>query len=162
MKTALIILQILFLFVVACDHGLDPETDKEKPGIEGIVTVLEPWPDTLGVREVYIIVFREIPVDSASAVEQFFSGGVSFAGPFQPGGQVYPFSIDMDPGVYRFVSCVGLRGESLFSLTSWLVLGLYSSPGAPVQPLPVTVNAGERSREIDINVRFSALPPQPF
>jgi hypothetical protein len=109
MKTALIILQILFLFVVACDHGLDPETDKEKPGIEGIVTVLEPWPDTLGVREVYIIVFREIPVDSASAVEQFFSGGVSFAGPFQPGGQVYPFSIDMDPGVYRFVSCVGLR-----------------------------------------------------
>jgi hypothetical protein len=162
MKSQTIIILSLVLFLAACDHGLDPEADKEKSGIEGTVHVLESWPDTLGVREVYVIVFREIPVDSASAVQQFFGGGVFFDGPFPAGQQIYEFSIDMEPDTYRFVSCIGLRGENLLSLASWLVLGVYSPPGVSGQPLPVNVSAGIRIRDIDIDVRFSALPPQPF
>ncbi len=162
LRSILIHLALGISFLIGCDHGLDPEQDSTTPGIDGIAHILEPWPDTLGVGEVYIIAFRDIPVDSASAFQQFLAGGIGFTGPFQPGDAEYPFSLDLAPGRYAYLSCVGLRGANLLSISSWLVMGVYTASGSSGTPEPLDISEDGRLRDIEITIRFSSLPPQPF
>lgn len=156
--TLILLIPLLF----GCDHGLDPDAESSLPGIDGTVTVIDDWASDSAIRGIYVVVFKSIPQDSADAVDQFFSGAIKFielAPPFQ---SVYTYSIDLDPGTYQLVACIGVRGDLFFNVANWVLTGIYTETDNPFDPSPITIPESERITNIDMMVSVVYTLPLPF
>ncbi len=156
----LYILAPFLLLLTGCDHGLNPDEDVFESGFDGSVTLAEGWPEDSEVRLLYIFVFESIPLDSADAVNQFFQGKIHFDELRPPFQNEYTYSFTIDPGVYELVACIGIRGDNFFDLSTWMLSGIYTESGNPLEPSPVTILPDERRTEV--NIQASVINPLPL
>ena len=70
------------------------------------------------------------------------------------------FVMELDPGYYEYVAVAQQYGPSLF--TDWLAAGQYDTLFSDDLPTAITVSEGELLEDINIDVDFDNLPPQPF
>jgi hypothetical protein len=153
-------LAAMLILSAGCDKGLDPED--VQPGIDGTVVFNGGWSQDSGVHETYVIVFRNMPQDSASAYAEFLQGNVHFHQLTPSFRDSYEFHIDLDPGTYEVLLCVGIAGDNFFDLSNWILAGVYTVSGDPFQPAAVTVPEGERAGGVDITASVTAPLPLPF
>lgn len=152
-----------FVFVnVSCDHGLDPQRDPLTPGFDGRVSFVDGWSDDSEVREVYVVVFKTIPKDSADAVNQFFLGNIRFTELTPPFQNEYNYSFDLAPGSYELVACVGILGDLFFDVSNWVLSGIYSETNNPFEPSKITIPDNNRLSSIDITASVIFTLPLPF
>jgi hypothetical protein len=156
---------IVVLFILSlqgCEHGLDPGAESSRPGFGGAVTVIDDWTSGSDIRSMYVVVFKSIPVDSADAVNQFFSGGIQFIELTPPFQNEYTYSFDLDPGTYQLVACVGVRGDLFFNVANWVLTGIYTVTDNPFNPSPITIPETERISNIDMMASVIYTLPLPF
>jgi hypothetical protein len=158
-RLSLILAALLTLALIACDNGLDPEIDI-KPGIDGTVTLEGGWPETSEIREAYVIVFKNVPEDSADAVSQFLAGNIIVSQLTPPFQETYAFSIDLEPATYELTVCVGIKGNQFLNLSTWVLAGIYSETNSIFAPSAIVVPPGERVGDIHLNA--SVISPLPF
>lgn len=161
-KTMKIFIFFILLFQIACDHGLDPERDPVKPGFDGTVTLIDGWPENSEIRMVFVVVFQSIPEDSEDAVNQFFQGRIRYTELEPPFQSEYQYSIDLDPGIYELVVCIGVKGNQIFNLEDWTLCGVYTETNNPFEPSPIHVPEDDRLSNIDIQGSVTETLPIPF
>lgn len=153
---------LLLVFIIACDHGLNPEADTVVPGFDGMVVLAEGWSRDSEIGRLYIVVFKTIPPSVDEIFPMVSRGEIVFkelTPPFQ--GQ-YEYSFDIDPGVYEMVACVGLKGDLIFDLSSWVLAGLYAESENPEQAQPITVPNNDRLHGVNISASVVSPLPLPF
>lgn len=152
----------LLVMIAGCDHGLKPEEDIFLSGFDGTVTLVEGWPEDSEVRMLYVFVFENIPLDSSDAVNQFFQGKIHFDELIPPFQNEYDYSFDIAPGSYELVACIGVRGANFFDLSTWVLSGIFTETGNPLEPSPVTILSDERRSHVDIHASVIHPLPLPF
>ena len=159
----LLLLALFFLSVFSCDHGLKPleEKSSQMSGISGTISYIN-WPtDSLfGLR---LVVFEKYPPDSIRAeLEEerahVFPGFLEEGLPFYVDTTTY--IMELDPGYYEYVVVAQQYGSNI--LADWLAAGQYDTIFTDELPTPITVISGELLDNINIQVNFDSLPPQPF
>ncbi len=160
----LILIYVFLICIYSCDHGLKPtEADQDqKSGISGIISYNN-WPAADSLYDLRLVVFKLYPPEN---ILEELSAGRAFVYP-AIGGENLPYFVDstsfimeLNPGYYEYVAVAQQYGSDLFS--DWLAAGQYDTLFSDDLPTAITVNEGELLENINIEVDFDNLPPQPF
>lgn len=165
-----ILIIIVFLILSGCDKGLTPPIpEKVDQGISGTIYYRGNFPDSL--KEHRLIAakmyrkYRSINeilnlILTGSDSIQIFPSIASPPLPLQKIDSLrYRFSLP--PSVYKYIAVVQTTGELLDS-TRWRIVGVYGKMDGTFQPDSVEVKIGEFIENVNINVDYNNLPPQPF
>jgi hypothetical protein len=156
---------IAIVFLVACDGGLSLPPDIQ-PGITGTLTVQGAWPPPDSIQTLWIFASQIFPIDSAKVVTGILENKIHLypaidqSLPYNFRTQTFNFALP--PGTYYYIGVLQRFGSSLVDPKSYKVVGVYTDPGNPLQPLTVQVKELEVVPGIDMTVDFYNLPPQPF
>jgi hypothetical protein len=153
----------LFLFCT-CDHGLKPaeENQSQKSEISGTISYIN-WPPADSLYDLRLVVFRRYPPGDI-----FGELGEGRAHVYPAIGQdglplyvdTTAYVMELDPGYYKYVAVAQQYGSNPFA--DWLAAGQYDTLLTDDLPTPINVISGELLEEINIQVDFDDLPPQPF
>lgn len=159
-----LLLIIVFLFVFSCDHGLKPleEESSQMSGISGTISYAN-WPSTDSLYDLRLVVFDQYPPGDI-----FDELGAGRAHVYPAIGEEHlPFFVDsttytmeLEPGYYAYVAIAQQYGPNIFE--DWLAAGQYDTLFTDELPASITVLSGEILEDINIQVDFDSLPPQPF
>lgn len=152
-----------FLCLLAsCDHGLSPDlsTPASVPGIAGKLHVKSLWPPSDSLFDLRVVAFRNNP--PKSILEEFLKGTLEFSDeiPFRFNDTTYRMQRESISGVYAYVVVAHQYGPDPFQ--HWRVVGVYTTTGDVRFPSPVNVLPRTVVEEVDIDIDFYNLPPQPF
>ena len=159
-----IIIYVILASIYSCDHGLKPTEPEqsEKSGISGTIFYTN-WPPADSLIDLRLVVFKSYPPDN---IFEEISAGRAFVYPAIGEGSL-PFYVDstdylmeLNPGYYEYVAVAQQYGSNLF--TDWLAAGQYDTLKSNEFPTAITVTEGFFLENIDIQVNFDSLPPQPF
>ena len=152
------------LSLYTCDHGLQPAEDSQssRSGISGTISYIN-WPLAENLYDLRLVVFNRYPPGDI-----FGELGEGRAHVYPAIGQNgLPFYVDstayvmeLDPGYYAYVAVAQQFGSNIFE--DWLAAGQYDTIFSDELPTPITVISGELLEDINIQVDFDSLPPQPF
>lgn len=159
------LLLIAIILLVSCNAGLEPPA-KEDPNtpknlIFGTIHYVQGksnWPPADSMKDLRIVFFTSYP-DSAGLFNDVAAGKVLFIDkslPFNVDSSNYEFKLPNTPINFKYIAVAQNYG----SLLDWRVVGLYSNDG--VTPKELFIGKDSVVRNIDINVDFKNLPPQPF
>ena len=161
---SLILVYIFLLLFYACDHGLKPtdENQSQKSGISGTISYIN-WPPANSLFDLRLVVFEKYPPESILAELNDERAHVHPG--FGEEGLPFPvdttsYVMELDPGYYEYIVVAQQYGPNLFA--DWLAAGQYDTLFSDELPTPITVISGEILEEINIQVDFDNLPPQPF
>jgi hypothetical protein len=159
-----IILYVFLVYIYSCNHGLKPTEPQqsEKSGISGTIFYTN-WPPADSLIDLRLVVFKIYPPEN---IFEEISAGRAFVYP-AIGPENLPFYVDstkyvmeLDPGYYEYVAVAQRYGSDLF--TDWLAVGQYDTLFSDELPTSISVISGELLEDINIEVDFDSLPPQPF
>jgi hypothetical protein len=160
----IIILFILLTFILSCDHGLGPPEENIRTAISGMITY-QNWPVADSLKDLRLIVFRNYP--PGDIIFEITSGRAFVYPPLGAEGLEFyidsmSYILDLAPGNYEYVVVAQQYGEDLYN--DWRAVGQYDTTGTGNDSIPTAVNVIENILldEININVDFNNLPPQPF
>ena len=160
----LLTLSVFLVHFYACDHGLKPtEPDQQqKSGISGKIHYTN-WPPADSLFDLRLVVFKNYPPNN---IFEEVSQGRAFVFP-AIGQESLSFYVDstnymmeLVPGNFEYIAVAQQYGSNLF--TDWLAVGQYDTLSSDNLPTAITVISGEILEDINIEVDFDNLPPQPF
>ena len=144
---------------LGCDQGLSPADSSVGEGPSGISgTVYFPsWPPADSLYDLRIVVFKVYPPDDI--VTALLTGQAVAYPPIDSTHLPFyvdslNYTIELPPGRYEAVTVVYRFGPVI--LSDWALVGVYHRPDAPTDtiPDPVTVEEGQITTDIDIQVHF--------
>jgi hypothetical protein len=159
-----IILYVFLVNIYSCNHGLKPTEPQqsEKSNISGTISYSN-WPPADSLIDLRLVVFEIYPPEN---IFEEISEGRAFVYP-AIGNEELPFYVDsttyvmeLDPGYYEYVAIAQQYGSNFF--TDWLAAGQYDTLLSAKLPTSITVISGGLLENINIEVDFDSLPPQPF
>ncbi len=159
----LIFLGLLFVFLASCQEGLEPPSPDEKSFIGGQITFVggsENWPPEDSVFAVRVVAFKDYP--PKDIMTELLSGNAYFTMeslPFYVDNANYSIEITDTPVTIEYIA-VALQFTD--AITSQIAIGVYTVTGDRSQPTPVEILRGQTINDLDIEVDFDNLPPQPF
>lgn len=160
----LILLYVILIGIYSCDHGLKPTepNEEQKAGISGTIFYTN-WPSADSLIDLRLVVFKVYPPEN---ILEELSAGRAFVYP-PIGENNLPFFVDstffimeLSHGYYEYAMVAQQYGSNLFS--DWLAAGQYDTLLSDEMPTAITVTEGELLENINIDVDFKNLPPQPF
>ena len=157
---SLIIVFIFLLLFYACEHGLKPtdENQSQKSGISGTISYIN-WPPADSLFNLRLVVFEKYPPENI--LDELDAGRAHVHPGFLPFYvDTTTYVMELDPGYYEYVVVAQQDGSNPF--TDWLAAGQYDTLFSDELPTPITVISGEILEDINIQVDFDNLPPQPF
>ena len=169
-KTFLLLVFCCFFYIVAgCDKGIEPEPEKspasEIIGFSGKVTFTGNWPT--GITRTHIVVFKNdiVTVDDFSFLNLAF---VVDSIPYRSQEFNYNsvmnnfFSFILAEGTYKYIVVAQSKTPTIsLNREDWFIVGIYYSNGNTSKPGVLTLQKGNITTGIDINVDFNNPPPQP-
>lgn len=165
MKQNIVIYTLLIFILYSCDMGLAPKEPSKKSYISGEISYKggkDKWPPADSVIEIRLVAFKNFPLsDSSSILRELSDGNAYFTLDTLPRfveKSNYSLEITDPPVLLKYIA-VAQRYGNLFQ---WRVIGVYSEAGDSLKPLSVMVNPGDSLININIEVDFQNLPPQPF
>ncbi len=165
MKLKICIYIYFILTLSSCDMGLAPKEPSKKSYISGQISYKggrASWPLPDSVLEIRLVAFKNYPLsDSSSILKELTDGNAYFTIDTLPrfvDKADYSLEIIDPPALLKYIA-VAQRYGNLFQ---WRVIGVYSETGDNTKPSTVMVNPGDSLTNINIEVDFLNLPPQPF
>lgn len=160
MKFFLYISVFLALVFTGCNEGLAPTELSDKTTINGIVIYkngISDWPPADSIKDLRVAAFKNYPPNNI--ISEIISKNAYFTEtmPFNVSSSTFSLDIADAPAEIKYIAIAQNFGE----LLDWRVLGVYTLSGDNSQPTPISVKKG-KTYNIDINVDFKNLPPQPF
>ncbi len=156
-----VVLTGLFLVSAACeDHGLSPISTTETPGFSGTIRIRSTWPPQDSVRDFRIAAFRNYP--PKDILTEIIGGSAIFSDELPYGEDTIEYRIQSETlsGIFAYVVVAQNYGPDPFK--QWRAVGVYTVTGDVNSPTGIDLGTGRFLRNIDIDVDFSNLPPQPF
>lgn len=153
---------LIFLFA-SCQEGLEPPPAEQKSFIAGKITFAggsENWPQEDSVHAVRVVAFKDYP--PKDIMTELLTGNAYFTMESLPlfvDTASFSLEIPDTPVVFEYIAVALQYTEQI---TSQLAIGVYTVTGDKSEPSPVELQTGERRNDIDIEVDFDDLPPQPF
>jgi hypothetical protein len=154
---------VIILLASSCQEGLEPPPPEGRSFIEGNITFVggsENWPSEDSVYAVRVVAFKNYPPQDI--MTELLTGNAYFtleSLPFFVESATFSIEITETPVVFEYIA-VALQYTN--ELTSQLAIGVYTLSGNKAEPSPIELNKGEIINNIDIEVDFNDLPPQPF
>jgi hypothetical protein len=161
-KVLLGIILTLPLFY-SCQEGLEPPPPDQKSFIGGKITYLggaDSWPPEDSVHAVRVVAFKDYPPQDI--ITELISGNAYFtleSLPFFVDTVSFSIEIPDTPVTFKYIA-VALQYTD--DIMTQLAIGVFTLTGDKTLPSPVELNTGERINNINIEVDFNDLPPQPF
>ncbi len=147
MRVPLLLIGLLGLVLMACDHGLEPPPIPSYGVIEGEVTFTGTWPSQDSLVDLRFVAFRFVPQDTSDFLrlnEMVFSRTLRFF------VERDTFRISqVEPGVFPYAGVAQRYGPGLLD---WRPVGLLDEP--------FEVRAGETTH-VRVDVDFQRIPPFP-
>ena len=152
------------LYNIRCNQGLAPEnsggTSNNRPyGIQGVVK-FKNWPPQDSIKDLRLGVLQHYPV--ADIVNEVLQGRAKFTDRLSYGVDSLSYTLTLSPlpsGQFPFVGIAQQFGPN--AQTDWRIVGIYYANGDTTKPGVVTVPSDSIVPNININVDFLHLPPQP-
>jgi hypothetical protein len=149
---ASLLLAVIALFPLGCDHGLEPPGDIPAGAIAGSITYIGTWPPREQVRDLRFVAMRFVPQDTLDFLQlnrMAISNGLRY------GVQSDTFTIrNVEPGAFLYS---GVAQQVTSDLLSWRPVGLLDGDGGLY-----TVESGETTT-VSLTVDFAnppLFPPQ--
>jgi hypothetical protein len=150
------------LLLAACGNGLEPTNTgtQTMTGFRGKITVVSSWPSGDSLVNLRVVAFRNYP--PASVLQDFLDGKLEFSDALQTNVQEQEYTIQKDSlsGTFKYIVVAQQYGANPYE--NWKVVGVYSAPGTKWMPQQLTLQKGSIEDNVDIEVDFYNLPPQPF
>jgi hypothetical protein len=151
----------LLLIAAACeDHGLSPVSATETPGFSGTIRMRSAWPPADSVRDLRIAAFRNYP--PKDILTEIIAGSAVFSDELPYGENLIEYRVQSETlsGTFAYVVVAQNYGPDPFK--QWRAVGVYTVTGNVQSPSPIDLGTGRFLRDIDVEVDFLNLPPQPF
>ncbi len=152
---------VIVVALAACeDHGLSPVNAVETPGFSGTILIRSTWPPQDSVRDLRVAAFRHYP--PTDILSEIVNGSAVFSDELPYGADTIRYSVrsaDLK-GIFEYVVVAQNYGPDPFR--QWRAVGVYNLAGDFTIPAPIDLGTGRYLREIDLDVDFINLPPQPF
>lgn len=161
--TLLFILAILS--VAGCsEQGLNPETFKD-PGFTGSISFTGTIPPTDSLRDLRVVAVPYYPIDTVfqTLILKIIEGTIPFGeniSSLAVSGTIVRYELLVKPQRYPYVAVVQQFGPDVFS--QWKVVAVYGLNNSNPVPGSVLVEDGRLTNNINFDVDFHQLPPQPF
>lgn len=181
--TLLLIPVVLVVLHSGCDDGMGPIV--EPTGFSGVITYKN-WPSQDSLLELRLVVFEEIPTDSAGLIAEVIKGATNQADlraaiypPLGPGHSVaeamdslyrnradsvrYVFLKEgtwLKEKTYKYVVLAWRFGTNYFK--DWVPAGVYSTAPDGFEPTAIVIRANRMREDVNISVDFHNLPPIPW
>jgi hypothetical protein len=158
-----IILSYITLFFISCNEGLSPPKVDEATVIKGKINFtsgLSSWPSLDSLKDLRIAFFQNYP-DSANILNDFVTGNLTFTEdsiPYFVESYEFIQIVKKVPVEFNYI-CVA---QNYAGLLEWKVIGLYSINDDNITPKKLIIDKEGIYNNININVNFNNLPPQPF
>lgn len=151
---------VILMIATACEHGLSPLEARSDPGISGILHIRSVWPPADSVRDLRVVAFRKYPPNDI--LSEVITGSAVFSDELPYGEEEIPYIITTESlsGMFEYIAVAQNYGDDLFQ--DWRAVGVYTISGDVETPTAVDLGEGVFLRDIDIDVDFYDLPPQPF
>ena len=150
-------------FFISCNEGLSPPIVDDATLIKGKITFtsgLNSWPSLDSLKGIRVALFKNYP-DSANILNDLLSENLILtADSVSYFVENYKFNhiVNKLPVKYNYI-CVA---QNFAGLLDWKVIGLYSINDDNLTPKKLTIIETGIYDNININVDFNNLPPQPF
>jgi len=138
------------VLITACDHGLEPPTDRGAGAIEGSVHYVGDWPPSDELQDLRFVAMRFIPQDTT---DFFRLNDMEISVGLSSNVSDDVFSIALAQAGTYFYSGIAQKFDE--DLLSWRPIGLYADNGGIF-----VVRSGE-TVSISITVDFDNLPVFP-
>ena len=154
------------LFLLSrCDPGLDPNEAANNiastPGFGGIVRIVSALPPTDSLRDLRVVAFRNYPpkdivLEVATKQAVFTDSTLNFK------DKIISYKIQQAEviGEFKYVVVAQQYGANI--LTDWRVVAVYTITSDITKPASINIPAGIFLNNINMDVDFYNLPPQPF
>jgi hypothetical protein len=155
---------VIFVFVIAltsCDKGLEPPPPILKSSLSGMITYVngkDKWPPADSVIDIRVVAFKSYPPDDI--LGEITKGNAYYTAslPMFTDTSSYEIEIPDPPLTIKYLVVAQQYGSFL----DWRVIGVWTLSGDNTKPSTIDIKAGESYKDLNINVDFDNLPPQPF
>ena len=171
-------LKLFIIFCAAgifysCNGGLDPAMTSKQAVLAGVLHFTQGagaknFPPRDSLRDIRVVAFKQIPRDT-NVIFALISGDAFFTSSLLDTNKLdstIAFSFEISQVqladsilTIKYLAAAQQYGSNAFS--DWRVIGLYK-PINDSTPTPLSVFAGQVRNDLDINVDFKKIPPQPF
>jgi hypothetical protein len=147
----------------SCQEGLEPPPPEQKSFIGGKITFIggsDNWPPEDSVYAVRVVAFKDYPPQDI--ITELISGNAYFtleSLPFFVDTATFSIEIPETPVTFQYIAVALQYTDDIMTQRA---IGVYTLTGDKTQPSQVELNTGERINDLDIEVDFNDLPPQPF
>ncbi len=155
-------LYIIFAFILcSCNEGLAPPPPIAKSFINGMITYKngqDKWPPIDSVKDIRVVAFKNYP--PKNIIAEITNGDAFFTESMPKFVDTSSYSIEFTkPPIYVKYLVVA---QQTGSFMEWRAIGVYTLSGDVSKPDSIYVSPGKVINNININVDFDNLPPQPF
>ncbi len=163
---SLIVPIFIVIFLMGCDHGLEPPKENQRTAIAGTITY-QNWPSVDSLKDLRLVAFKEYPpldiffeVTSGRAIVYPSLGAAS--GLPMNNIDYYNYIMDLPAGNYAYLVVAQLYGNNITA--DWRAVGQYDTTGTGLDSIPTAIVLSENQvlDSINIYVDFHNLPYQPF
>ena len=152
------------LFLMGCDHGLEPPKEYLRTAIRGVITYNN-WPPVDSLRDLRLVAFKDYP--PTDIFNEVTSRQAIVFPPLLGGGlpvnvDNFTYTMDLPAGNYAYLVVAQQYGINITA--DWRAVGQYDTTGTGLDSIPtaITVSENQILDSINIKVDFHNLPYQPF
>lgn len=151
---------LLFFILISCQEGLEPKLIPNST-IGGVIIFKggkDAWPDS--VFALRVVAFKND--NPETLFEEIQNGNAYFdfnSLPLRVDSASWVLNIPNPPVEIKYIA-VAL--QPTIDLFGQVVVGVYTTSGDKTKPSWVNINIGESYNNLNIEVDFDDLPPQPF
>lgn len=147
---------ILVLFLLACDHGIDPgkvDIVQKKNGISGTI-YYQNWPPQDSLYNLKLVVYKDYPPENLmDEVVEYYPEIFSENLPYKVDSTTY--IVELDTGQYEYIVVAQQYGEFIYF--DWWVVGQYDTTLQDSIPTGITVLQDSIIPDINIFVDFDSV-----
>lgn len=147
---------------VACDTGLEPPRDTILSGTVTFVGGPDSWPSGDSLFDLRVAAFTSYPPDNI--VIDVLQGRAWFTAdslPYNISSTEWTIVLpDPPPNSIKYLVVAQQFGPNFAE--EWRAVGVYALTGERELPTEIRVTTGKTHTNLDIDVDFADLPPQPF
>lgn len=166
MKRLFFLLLLIILLLTGCDEqGLNPNDVASETGFGGKITFTSKIPPQEKIEDLRIVAVPYYPVDTtvAELIAKVLSSVIPFTESLPTAvdsGSVLQYKFLLKPQTYPYVAVVQRYGSNFF--LEWKVISVYGFSSAKSYPDTVIVKENRFVSNINFEVDYNNLPPQPF
>jgi len=152
---------LLLSTILSCNGGLEPPPPVAKAYIGGLITYLNgknDWPPQDSVVDIRVAAFKVYP--PKDIITEITAGNAYFTSSLKKFVDSDSFNLEIlnPPEEIKYLVVAQQYG----SLFQWRAIGVWTLSGDVTKPSSIFVEPGKSYLNLDINVDFNNLPPQPF